>query len=86
MPLRRSTREPSVLDRLGFPAAKDRKKSQDIVSSIESDTFKEEEPLKSKSAADDDLFKEVDERPILPLVDNTPALYPSLPSSPLLTL
>ena len=70
-------------DRLGFPV-EDRKKSQDTVSSIKSDTFKEEEPLEGESVADDDLFKEVDKEPIL-----LPTLYPvlpSLPSSLLLTL
>ena len=49
------------------------------MSSIKSDTFKEEELLKSESAADDDLFKEVDERPILLLVV-VPVFYPALPS------
>ena len=74
-------------DRLGFPV-EDKKKSQDIVSFIESNTFKEEEPSESESAADDDLFKEVDERLILLLVV-VPVLYPvlrSLPFSPLFTL
>ena len=54
------------------------------MSSIKSNTFKEEEPLESESAADDDLFKEVDKEPIL-----LPTLYLvllSLLSSPLLTL
>ena len=55
------------------------------MSSIKSDTFKEEKPLESKSA-DDDSFEEVDEGLILLLADNTLALYPSLPSSLLLTL
>ena len=54
------------------------------MSSIESDTFKEEEPLEGESAADDDLFKEVDEGPLLLLETLVP--YLALPSSPLFTL
>ena len=55
------------------------------MSSIKSDTIKKEEHLESKST-DDDSFKEVDKRLILLLVDNTPVLYPSLPSLPFFTL
>ena len=54
------------------------------MSSIESNTFKEEKPSESKSAADDDLLEKVDEELIL-----LPTLYPvllSLLSSPLFTL
>ncbi|CZT53437.1 uncharacterized protein RSE6_15004 [Rhynchosporium secalis] len=79
MLLRRSTRELSILDRLGFPTNKEKSESalveENVRDTIKSETIKEEED-NLESNSDSDSFENATEAPIpraelLKLIINT---------------